>query len=393
MTRSQRATNLARTLGAALAAATPQTRADLAVTTSTTRATASRLVDDLVAGGLLQEQVRPDDARRPPGRPGTPLAPGRGVAALGLQVDVDRVAAVVVDLAGEVRAEHVQPGDHRASRPAPVLARLARLAHRALDDARGLDLVGAGLALPGLVGAGPTLLRAPNLGWSGVDLGRLPPPLDGDLAPAVGNEADLAALTVAYAAPGRPGDLADFVYLSGSTGIGGAVVVDGRPVVGRHGWAGEVGHVTVDPDGPVCACGSTGCLELYAGARALASAAGLAGPVASAELARLVEAGDASAVAAVEGAARALGIALSTVVNVLDVPVVVLGGHLRELGEQLRPALERTLSQRVLSASWAPPRVVVAERHPLAPAVGAALGRLQALVADPQPWCDARSAT
>ncbi len=389
--RSVRAVNLARTLGAALAADRPQTRADLAASTSTTRATTSRLVDDLVAGGLLQEQVRDDDARRPPGRPGTPLVAGRDVAALGLQIDVDRLAAVVVDLAGDVRVEHVQPGDHRRSRPAPVLARLARLARRAVDDVADLELVGAGLALPGLVGAGPTLLRAPNLGWSGIDLGRLRAPLEGHLAPVVGNEADLAALTVAYAAPGRPGDLRDFVYLSGSTGVGGAVVVDGAPVVGRHGWAGEVGHVTVDPGGPVCACGSTGCLELYVGARALASASGLDGPGTSAEIARRAAAGDPTAVAVVEGAARALGIALSTVVNVLDVPVVVLGGHLRDLGEQLRPSLERTLAQRVLSASWAPPRVVVAERHPLAPAVGAALGRLQHLVTDPQPWCDARA--
>ena len=266
---------MARTLAAALSSPRPSTRADLAVATSTTRATVSRLVDDLVAGGLLAE-LAPDDGRpRTPGRPGTPLVAGTGVAALGLQVDVDRLAAVVVDLAGRVRVERVLPGDHRGSAPGPVLARLARLAAGALDDARDLALVGAGLALPGIVGEdGATLLRAPNLGWSGVRLDDLPAPLVDGLAPVLGNEADLAALTVAYAAPGRPGAHADFLYLSGSTGIGGAVVVDGRPVVGRHGWAGEVGHVTVDPDGPVCACGSTGCLELYAGARALADAAG-----------------------------------------------------------------------------------------------------------------------
>ena len=75
--------------------------------------------------------------------------------------------------------------------------------------------------------------------------------------------------------------------------------------------------------------------------------------------------------------------------NLLDVPVVVLGGHLRELGERLRPSLEQAMARRVLSASWAPPAVVVAEHQPLAPAVGAAYSRLIGLVDDPRGWCDA----
>ena len=103
----------------------------------------------------------------------------------------------------------------------------------------------------------------------------------GGLVPRIGNEADLAARTVAESAPGRPGDLSDFIYLSGEIGIGGAVVVDGRGMAGRHGWAGEIGHVSVDPDGPACPCGSTGCLERYAGKDAILSAAGLAASVRS----------------------------------------------------------------------------------------------------------------
>ena len=161
------------------------------------------------------------------------------------------------------------------------------------------------------------------------------------MAPAspIGNEADLAAATVSLERPGRPGPVTDFVYLSGEIGIGGAVVFDGRPLPGRHGWAGELGHVTVDPSGPACLCGSTGCLELYAGKRALLEAA----PVSRcdalpAALEERVRAGDETAGAAVERAAWALGVALSTVLNVVDVPVIVLGGHLRELADLLAPA-------------------------------------------------------
>ena len=121
-------------------------------------------------------------------------------------------------------------------------------------------LVGAGLALPGIVSADSgRLLLAPNLGWADVDArALLGPAAVGGLTLRVGNEADLAARTIASPAPGRPGHLADFLYVSGEIGIGGAAVVDGRVMGGRHGWAGEIGHVCVDPTGPTCGCGSTG---------------------------------------------------------------------------------------------------------------------------------------
>ncbi|MBR7744822.1 ROK family protein [Phycicoccus sp. BSK3Z-2] len=377
-----RAVNLARVLAAALAAPTPPTRAALATATGTTRATASRLVDDLVAGGLLEESAPDAGLPRGPGRPGTHLSPGRGVAALGLQVDVDRVAAVVTDLTGAVRASHVTEGDFRGSRPEGVLGLLADVAGRAIAEVDA-TVVGARLALPGIVDGRGVLLRAPNLGWSDVAVAAVMPPVDGLPAPVVGNEADLGAVTVSYPAPGRPGEHADFVYLSGAAGIGGSVVLDGAPLRGRHGWAGELGHVTVDPDGPDCACGSTGCLEQYAGMRALAVAAGLEPTARTSDIARAARDGEPAAAAAVERAAEALGIALSAVVNVVDVPVIVLAGHLREIGDLVRPTLLETLTRRVLSARWAPPVVEVAPQRPLAAAVGAAYAELHALVADP----------
>ncbi|TQJ09507.1 putative NBD/HSP70 family sugar kinase [Lapillicoccus jejuensis] len=372
--------SLVRVLRAALAAPSPPSRADLATAVGTTRATASRLADELVAAGLLDETTPTSRGR---GRPGTPLLPGAGVAALGLQVDVDRLVALVVDLRGAVRAQEVLEADLRGSRPRPTLLRLSRLATRALRQAPGVRVVGAGLALPGIVGADGVLLRSPNLGWTDLPVRDLVAPLTGPLAPVPGNEADLAAATLSSLAPGRPGRHRDLVYLSGSTGIGGSVVLDGRPVRGRHGWAGEVGHVTVDPSGPDCPCGSTGCLEQYAGARALARAAGLDEHAGTAVVAARARAGDPEADAAVERAAHGLGVALAAVVNLLDVPVVVLGGHLRELGELLRPTLEATLARRVLSAAWSPPLVEVAPDTPHPAALGAAYGVLDRLVADP----------
>jgi predicted NBD/HSP70 family sugar kinase len=379
-----RSSNLALVLRTVCAADGPLSRADVAVRTGTTRATAARLVDELVAGGLLDEGERLALPRR--GRPATPLLPGARIGALGLQVDAGLLAARLLDLRGRVVAERVEEDDLVGSDPARTLARLGALATDLLAGPAGeLRLAGAGLALPGLVDVERhLLLRAPNLGWSDVDaVGLLAAHLPDGLRPVPGNEADLAARTVAETAPGRPGPLRDFLYLSGQIGIGGAAVVGGRVMTGSAGWAGEVGHVCVDPDGPACRCGSTGCLEQYAGRHALLAAAGLPLDTAPAEVVARASAGDADVRRALDAAARALGVALAGVVNVLDLPAVVLGGHLAALAGPLRPRLEELLGRRVLSARWRRPVVAAVTGPPAAGATGAALRALGDVLADP----------
>jgi predicted NBD/HSP70 family sugar kinase len=380
-----RSTNLAVVLRTVCAAGTPLSRADVAARTGTTRATAARLVADLVAGGLLDEGERTAAPRR--GRPATPLLPGARVGALGLQVDAGFLAARVLDLRGRVVAEAVEERDLVASDPEPALARLGALATGLLSGpAAPLRLAGAGLAVPGLVD-GDLVLRAPNLGWSGVPAADLlAAVLPGALRPELGNEADLAARTVAEAAPGRPGPLRDFLYLSGQIGVGGAAVLDGRVVSGSAGWAGEVGHVCVDPEGPACRCGSTGCLEQYAGRAALLTAAGLPRDTLPGELLERAAAGDPRAGRALDAAARALGVALAGVLNVLDLPVVVLGGHLAALGDVLGPRVEELLARRVLSARWRRPVLEAVDAAPAAGATGAALRALDGVLADPARW-------
>jgi predicted NBD/HSP70 family sugar kinase len=379
-----RTTNLGLVLRTVCASPDPLSRADVAATTGMTRATAARLADELVTAGLLDELERDPIPRR--GRPATPLVPGARFAALGLQVDAGLVAARVLDLRGRVVAERVELGDLRGSDPAATFAGLGALTSELLSGLPAdLCLVGAGLALPGVVDeAAGVLLRAPNLGWS--DLGTtelLAPFVPAALAVVLGNEADLAARTVAEEAPGRPGQHQDFLYLSGQIGIGGAVVLDGRVVTGSSGWAGEVGHVCVRPDGPPCSCGSTGCLELYAGRHALLRAAGLPLHAASGDLAALARSGDPAAGRAVETGAWALGVALAGVVNVVGIPTVVLGGHLAELADLLRPSLEQHLARRVLSARWRQPQILSAQGPPAAGASGAALRALDGILADP----------
>jgi len=385
-----RRSNLALVLRSVLGADAPISRAQVAAETLLTRSTVSRLVDELVAADLVCEAGL--STSRAPGRPGTLLVPGERPAALGMQINAGYLAVRALTLSGRVVFERVDEDDLVGADPVGTMTRLGVLAREAHERVRGShSWVGARLALPGLMDHGlGRLLRAPNLGWTDVDPERLKGSL-GELGLTVrlGNEADLAAVTVSHDAPGRPGAVSDFIYLSGEIGIGGAAVLAGRRFGGSHGWAGEIGHVCVDSRGPACRCGSTGCLEQYAGRRALLAASGLAPTASVAALVKAIGSGSPRASSAVAQASWALAVALGGAINLLDIPVVVLGGHLSDLGEWLRPALERELASRVLSAGWVAPSVMVAPPDVAPGATGGAMDVLSQLVENPAEWLDA----
>lgn len=376
--------NLATVLRVLFAEA-PLSRADVATRTGLTRSTVSRLVDELIVNGLVVELA--PDGRGTRGRPAVPIMPASHTwMGLGLELNIGHAAARLIDLAGEVVAEDVVHADFTTSDPEETLTALAESGRRLLVAAPGsAKLVGARLALPGLVDSTTgTLLRAPNLGWSMVEAAAIVARvLGGDVSVGIGNEADYAALTVARQGPGRPSPHTDFLYVSGEVGIGSALVRGSELVGGRHGWAGEIGHTCVDPTGLQCGCGARGCLETVAGQRALMAAAGVRDREAlEAALVR----GDERAADAVAKAGRALGIALSGALNLLDISVVVLGGHLGALSGYLLPTLTEELTTRVLAAPFDLPTIepVVVDNAPAAS--GAAFAALEGVLADPASW-------
>lgn len=390
---SLREHNLAMVCRAIFASAEPLSRARLAALTGMTRSTVSRLAEELLRAGLVVEQDAAGQGR--PGRPAVPLAPAAGtVTGLGLHVNVDYVVARVVDLTGAVVAEEVLPGDFEDSDPRAVLPRAGELAAAMVSRAGrcGARVARASLGLPGLVDArGGRLLLAPNLGWRDIapaellGVGVLP---DG-LPVRVGNDAHLAAYGIAHAAPGRAAARDSFVYLAGDVGVGSAIVAGGEVVSGRHGWAGEVGHVSIEPDGPACHCGSRGCLEVYAGRRALLEAAGLPASAGPEHLAAAAAAGDTRARRAVDRAAWALGIALATTVNVVDTAEIVLGTGFVPLLEALRPGVEEQLARRSLAAEWSRTTVRSAPGDRFPAATGGALQALEAVIDHPASWIGA----
>ncbi|WJK40209.1 ROK family protein [Solwaraspora sp. WMMA2056] len=374
------------------AAGRPPSRAEIAATTGLTRATVSALVDELIGGRLLTE-VDPVP-RVGAGRPATGLAlAAHGPAGLGLEINVDYLAACVVDLVGAVRHRAVHRADQRPETPEAVLTRLATLAGTVLaaPEVAELPIAGAALAVPGLVTSEGVVRLAPNLGWQDVAvpaaLASAGTPL-ADLPLTVDNEANLAALGELHA---RSGELATFVYVSGEIGIGAGIVVDGQLFRGARGWSGELGHLAVRPDGPTCRCGARGCLEQYAGQEAILRAAGLADQGLTAaealrQLAGRAADGQPQVRRALAAAAGALGVVLAGVVNLLDVQTVLLGGIYAPLAPWLSPVVEAEIGRRVLTAGWSPVAVQPSVLGPEAAATGAAGAVVRAVRDHPAPW-------
>jgi predicted NBD/HSP70 family sugar kinase len=377
-----------------IASGEPLSRARIAAATGLTKATVSSLVDTLVHAGLVTE-LGPE-ARGAIGRPASALTLNRsGLVGLGLEVNVDYIAVCVTDLAGGVRYLRTRLGDNRRQSPGRVLGRAVRIARTAMAaaEADGHTVAGLAVAVPGLVEPEQGLLRlAPNLGWTDVLVeaffaSRLAPPR---LPVTVDNEANLAALGELWF--GGHDGLTDFVHVSGEIGVGAGVIVGRELFRGVRGFAGEVGHVAVDRDGPRCRCGARGCLELVAGQEAILRAAGLTGEAGTsmgqpggsvAELLARARGGEPRTLQAIEAAGRGLGVAVAALVNLVDPTTVVLGGLYTLLAPWLREPFSEELAERVVAQRWSPVRVLASRLGPDAAVRGAAGTVVKEILAHP----------
>jgi predicted NBD/HSP70 family sugar kinase len=372
----------------------PRSRATIALETGLNKTTVSSLVTELIGLDLLVE--RGLEQRGTVGRPGQVVElSGSGVVALGLEINVDYLAVRALDLTGAERHRALDVRDNRRVEVHVVLDRLAALAMAALDEvqAAGLRPVGATVALPGLVdAAGGVLLVAPNLGWNDVPVVEgLRERLSGPSFPlAADNEANLAALAELWEGTAR--GLSDVLYVSGEIGVGAGIIVRGELFRGAQGFGGEFGHMTVDPNGRPCACGSRGCLETIVGLEALLEAAGLDPSGAAtttgsgqpvSDLAGRARMGDEQALAALREAGCWLGLGIASAANLLNFQAVVLGGFFAQLATWLADPIARELETHVLASQWAVPRLLPSTLGPEAAVRGAAALSLRRVLADP----------
>jgi glucokinase len=305
------------------------------------------------------------------------------VLTAGLDLGGTKVLGVVADAAGRVMAEHRSP-----TPPGPDAA-LSEMA-AVLDQLRAAvpDVAAVGAGVPGLVDLDGVLRYAPNLpGFEGVEV-RAALETASELPVTVDNDANAAALAEVLhgAARGR----SEVLLVTLGTGIGGGIITGGRLYRGAHGFAAEIGHITVDPDGPRCACGARGHWEALASGTALgrlgrewaargeapgvlARAGGRVEAILGYHVGAAAVAGEPDGLALLRAHARAVATGLGGLVNLLDPEVVVIGGGLVELGDVLLEPIREELPAFVeASAHRAPPLVVAAELGEHAGAVGAA---------------------
>ncbi|MEO3746618.1 ROK family transcriptional regulator [Plantactinospora sp. B5E13] len=394
-----RATNLAVVLRFVRANA-PCSRADIAASTGLNKATVSSLVAELIDRRLVRETGLAENRI---GRPATMLVvDGAPYAAIGIEVSLDELTVVAVDLAGTELLSWRRAFDGSSASPGRAVSAIAALAGRAVNRVTGQDrqVLGLTVAVPGLVDGTGTVRLATTLGWRDLPLGaELRRTLRNPAYEvAVENDANLAAL--AEYRHGPYAGTANLVHLTGGAGLGAGVIVDGHLLRGGRGFAGELGHVPVDPTGPVCPCGRRGCLEVVAGIPAMIRRAlpdtTEDGPVAdfAPEVDRIrtrARRGDRTTLEALAETGRFLGHGVALLANLVNPEVVLLGGYFGTLAPWLLPAAEAELAARTLAPEAGGTRLLASALGTGAAAAGGAARSLEMVDAgrlprrDPQP--------
>ncbi len=271
---------------------------------------------------------------------------------------------------------------------AAMLAEITRLRSDAVDG----EASGIGVAAPGpLDPSSGIVYEVPNMpGWRDYPLAR-------HLAEATGlpvwvhNDANLAALAEARLGAGQGFD--PLIYITVSTGVGGGVVLGGEMLTGRHGLAGELGHMIVRAGGPACGLGHSGCLEALASGTAIARraralvVAGQAGgiargaapvqPVTAATVARAARSGDSAAIELYHEAGEALGLALGSLINIFDPGRIVIGGGVSQAWDLFAEAMEAAVRHVAMVWEARPIDIVPAALGDDAGLVGAGLYALE----------------
>ncbi|MBR7744676.1 ROK family transcriptional regulator [Phycicoccus sp. BSK3Z-2] len=336
-------------------------RGQIANAVGLSRTTLSEIAGDLLRRGAIVVVDTDAERRTGSGRPAERLAlDPRSGQFLGVDFGHRRVQVAVADASHEI----VAVGASEYPESCPWTERVQRAFGLADDLAAEHDLhfgalQGVGIGVTGPLSAeAPHTTAAPSFREAAVDLAferRF------GTRVLVDNNSRLAGLAEALLGVPPDAQVEDLVFVRLSDGVGGAVVVGGRLVAGRHGLSGELGHVTVDPDGASCRCGKTGCLETVASARAVLTATarrGLDLPDLEAYGAA-VDDGEPAALAVAREVGTAVGRVLGTVAMAVDPAEVVIGGSVARVAPPLVAEAARVVATTAFPGSE-PPRVRLA---------------------------------
>ncbi|MGR6917063.1 ROK family transcriptional regulator [[Actinomadura] parvosata] len=352
----------------AIAASDGISRVQIAAVTGLTPQTVSVIVRRLLEEGLVVED---GSAPSSGGKPRTILrVDARAGYAVGVHFDPQELSIVLADLAGRPLARLHLP-QRPGVRPDAVIRTMARAARRILREAGVPDgkVLGVGLACPGPLDADGVMVSPPRLpGWDRV-------PIKGLLQEytrfpvTVDNDATAAAIGERWAGIARSAPGLAYLYLG--TGIGGGLILDNQVYRGSSLNAAEFGHITVEPEGPECYCGNRGCVEAVCCPSAIEAALGTGADHAA--ICAAAASGEPAARRVIERVAQRLADAAVSVVNMLDIDLLVLGGPaLREVGEIYREVIARAVAERPLARRLHAVRVETSPIAADAAAIGAA---------------------
>ncbi|MFV2100882.1 ROK family transcriptional regulator [Micromonospora sp. LOL_024] len=333
----------------------PCSRADIAARTGLNKATVSSLVSELITQRLVRETGLTENRV---GRPATMLVlDGEPYAALGLQIGADELVAVAIDLGGNRLLSWRRAFAASAVPPTDTLRALTALSRRAIGrvSATGRTVQGLTVGVPGLVDTAGAVPLAAALGWRDVPVAAaLRAALrDPGFVVGVDSVANLAAL--AEQRHGAHAGVADLVHLTGGLTVGAGIIAAGRLLRGARGFAGEIGHLPLDPAGAPCACGAHGCLTALVGlpavVRRLLPDAEADGPVVDylPELTRIVALArqdDPTVLSGLAETGRQLGRGVAVLADLLNPEAVVVGDHLAALAPWLLPTARSELAAR-----------------------------------------------
>ena len=300
---------------------------------------------------------------------------------LGLDLGATNLKWVVVEHDADAwrSLAHDQVRTRAADGPAGIVDQLAEVAREVIEAWPGTTSVGVGV--PGLydpaTGSTRFLVNLPG-DWDGVPVAA---PMSAALGLPVALINDARAFGLAELRLGAGRGASSLVGLTLGTGVGGVIAIDGKVVFGHDGTAGEIGHQTIDPDGPSCNCGNHGCLEAFARADRLAEACGTTTAEEAVERAR---AGDPAAIEGFRRVGGYLGIGIANLITLVNPDRVVIGGGIAAAGDLLLEPARDEIRRRVQTTSLTEVEIVLAELGVWAGAIGAAVHGAE-MAAEPRP--------
>lgn len=356
-------------------------RAEVARHIGLSRTTVGSIIDDLLLEGLVREG---DSERAVPsgGRRVIPVHFNANIAYIvGVALGRHRLIMLLTDLAANIvaRTEVPFPAYDGPEVALPILADAVRafVASQAIAWER---IIGVSIGMPGIVKEGVAL--SPSIpGWEGTNVHQR---LSALLAAPIylDNNAKLGALGESRYGNGR--DVESMLYVRVGTGIGGGLVLNGQVYRGGAGSAGEIGHMVVDPHGPACPCGNTGCLETLAGKQAIVDRVHQAQPAITdiVGVLQAARAGDPASVAALDFAGQSIGAIVAGLVNFISPVLIVVDGSTMRAGELILRPIREAVATKSLPTPRAHTRVIAGDLGSNAIALGGVATVLDAVFND-----------